>query len=195
VLYTGSRRIALLEKDWVCLVQMIAAGDQSALHALYDRAHRPVFTLSMRITCNREIAEELTLDVFHEVWRRASRYDPTGGSVLGWIMNQARSRAIDRLRFENRQKRTKPLGDDWRQPTAAQESEDAIALRQQRERVRKALPVLTAEERQAIETAYFGELTYAQAALRLNQPLGTVKTRIRSALSKLRHALAGGTTT
>jgi RNA polymerase sigma-70 factor, ECF subfamily len=194
VLYAGSTRPASLEKDWVDLVQAIAVHDQSALHALYERAHRPVFTLIMRITCNREVAEEVTLDVFHEVWRRASRYDPTGGSVLGWIMNQARSRAIDRLRFENRQKRTNTLGDDWRQPTSAQDSEDAIALRQQRERLRDALPVLTAEERQAIETAYFGEFTYEQAALRLNQPLGTVKTRIRSALSKLRLALDRGAT-
>jgi RNA polymerase sigma-70 factor, ECF subfamily len=195
VLYAGSTRPASLEKDWVDLVRAIAAHDQSALHALYERAHRPVFTLIMRITCNRETADEVTLDVFHEVWRRASSYDPAGGSVLGWIMNQARSRAIDRLRFENRQKRTNPLGDDWRQPTAAQDSEDAIAFRQQREGLRDALALLTAEERQAIETAYFGEFTYEEAALRLNQPLGTVKTRIRSALSKLRHALAGGTTT
>ena len=138
VVYAGRTRPASSEKTWVYLVQMIAAGDQSALHALYDRAHRPVFTLIMRITCNREMAEEVTLDVFHEVWRRASAYDPAGGSVLGWIMNQARSRAIDRLRYENRQKRTNTLGDDWRQPTAVQDSEDAIALRQQRERVRKA---------------------------------------------------------
>jgi RNA polymerase sigma-70 factor, ECF subfamily len=195
VLYAGSTRPASLEKDWVYLLQAIAAGDQSALHALYERAHRPVFTLIVRITCNREMAEEVTLDVFHDVWRRASGYDSAGESVLGWILNQARSRAIDRLRFENRQKRTNPLGDDWRQPTAIQDSEDAIALRQQRERLRDALPLLTAEERQAIETAYFGEFTYAEAALRLNQPLGTVKTRIRSALSKLRQALAAGATT
>jgi RNA polymerase sigma-70 factor, ECF subfamily len=177
------------------LVHAIAAHDQSALHALYERAHRPVFTLIMRITCNRETADEVTLDVFHEVWRRASSYDPAGGSVLGWIMNQARSRAIDRIRFENRQKRTNPLGDDWRQPTAARDSEDAVAFRQQRERLRDALPVLTPDERQAIEITYFGEFTYAEAALRLNQPLGTLKTRIRSALAKLRHALAGGATT
>jgi RNA polymerase sigma-70 factor, ECF subfamily len=192
VLYASKARPLLLEKDWVDLVQAIAARDQSALHALYDRAHRPVFTLIMRITCNRDTAEEVTLDVFHDVWRRASRYDPANGTVLGWLMNQARSRAIDRLRFDHRQKRVNPLGDDWRQPTAPRNSEDAVAFRQQRERLHGALPVLTAEERQALETAYFGELTYAEAAVRLNQPLGTVKTRIRSALSKLRLALANG---
>jgi RNA polymerase sigma-70 factor (ECF subfamily) len=192
VLYGGKARMLLLEKEWVELVRAVAARDHSALQALYHRAHRPVFTLIMRITCNRETAEEVTLDVFHDVWRRASGYDPAGGTVLGWIMNQARSRAIDRLRFEGRQKRTNALGDDWRQPTAPRDSEDAIAFQQQRERLRDALSLLTPEEREAIETAYFGELTYAEAAARLDQPLGTVKTRIRSALAKLRQALAGG---
>src|SRR5690242_1587962 len=82
------------EQEWVALVQSIACGDQHALHALYERAHRIVFTLVMRITANRETAEELTIDVFHDVWRHASRYDAVNGTVLGWIMNQARSRAI-----------------------------------------------------------------------------------------------------
>jgi DNA-directed RNA polymerase specialized sigma24 family protein len=92
----------VLEQDWAALVRAIAAGDQLALHALYERAHRIVFTLVMRLTANRETAEELTIDVFHDIWRRASDYDAASGTVLGWIMNQARSRAIDRLRFESR---------------------------------------------------------------------------------------------
>ena len=95
LLYADKAKTRVSEKDWVGLVQSIAAGDQLALHALYERTHRVVVTLIMRITTNRETAEELTLDVFHDVWRRASRFDPAGGSVLGWIMNQARSRAID----------------------------------------------------------------------------------------------------
>src|SRR5262245_44247609 len=81
------------ERAWAELVQSIAAGDQLALHALYERAHRPVFTLALRITSNRQTAEELTMDVFHDVWLHASKYE--GGSVLGWILNQTRSRAID----------------------------------------------------------------------------------------------------
>src|SRR5690348_15259901 len=105
VLYANSKAPAP-EEDWAALVQSIAAGDQLALHALYDRAHRIVFTLIMRITANRETAEELTIDVFHDIWRRASHYDAANGTVLGWIMNQARSRAIDRLRFESRKQRT-----------------------------------------------------------------------------------------
>src|SRR6186997_1924483 len=113
VLYAKSKA-PVLEQEWATLVQSIAAGDQLALHALYERAHRPVFTLIMRITANRETAEELTVDVFHDVWRRATRYDAASGTVLGWIMNQARSRAIDRLRFDSRKKRSD--GGDMQQP-------------------------------------------------------------------------------
>src|SRR6185295_565107 len=105
VLYAASKA-PVPEQDWTALVQSIAGGDQLALHALYEMAHRLVFTLIMRITANRETAEELTIDVFHDVWRRASDYDPANGTVLGWIMNQARSRAIDRVRFESRKKRS-----------------------------------------------------------------------------------------
>ena len=96
----------ITEQEWVTLVEAIAAGDQLALHALYERSHRLVFKLIMRITANRETADEVTIDVFHDIWRRASHYDAVNGMVLGWIMNQARSRAIDRLRFETRKKRS-----------------------------------------------------------------------------------------
>ncbi len=112
VLYARSAKTLVPESEWVALVQSIAAADQVALHALYERSHRLVFTLIMRIIANRETAEELTLDVFHDVWRRASRYDAAHGTVLGWIMNQARSRAIDRLRFEQRKKRVDPRAGD-----------------------------------------------------------------------------------
>jgi CheY-like chemotaxis protein/anti-sigma factor ChrR (cupin superfamily) len=95
VLYAKSKA-PVPEQDWVTLVQSIARGDQLALHALYDCAHRPVFALIMRFTADRETAEDLTIDVFHDVWRLASRYDAANGTVLGWIMNHARSRAIDR---------------------------------------------------------------------------------------------------
>jgi RNA polymerase sigma-70 factor (ECF subfamily) len=187
VLYTKSKA-SVPEQVWSTLIQSIAAGDQVALHALYEMAHRIVFTLIMRITANRETAEELTIDVFHDVWRRASRYDAANGTVLGWIMNQARSRAIDRLRFENRKKRShgvdvQPLAEVAAHPC------DVIELRQQGEALRAALAVLTPDERQAIETTFFAGLTHAEAAGRLNQPLGTIKTRIRSGLHKLRRAL------
>lgn len=180
----------MLEKDWVGLVQSIAAGDQRALRALYERTHRIVFTLTVRITNNRETAEELTLDVFHDVWRRASTYDAAGGTVVGWIMNQARSRAIDRLRFDQRKKRVNHHADNPPSATAASDPHEAFDLREQGRLLRSALTVLTPDERQAIETAFFSELTYDEVAARLNQPIGTVKTRIRSGLAKLRQALA-----
>jgi RNA polymerase sigma-70 factor (ECF subfamily) len=187
VLYANVRA-SVPEQEWAALVQAIAAGDQLALHALYERAHRLVFTLIVRLTANRETAEELTIDVFHDVWRHASRYDAASGTVLGWIMNQARSRAIDRLRFESRKKRSNG-GAGLAEPEPAADPRDTLELREQGEALRRALTVLTSDERQAIEKTFFAGLTHAEAAAELNQPLGTIKTRIRSGLHKLRHAL------
>jgi len=189
VLYANTAKAPVSEASWVGLVRAITAGDQRALHTLYTQAHRIVFTLIMRITSNRETAEELTLDVFHDVWRRASTYDPAGGSVVGWIMNQARSRAIDRVRFDHRKKRVNDQADDPLPATIPRGPQEAFDAREQGRLLRSALQVLTPDERQAIETAFFSELTYDQVATRLNQPLGTVKTRIRSGLGKLRQAL------
>ncbi len=149
-----------------------------------------VFTLIVRITNNRETAEELTLDVFHDVWRRASTYDAAGGSVVGWIMNQARSRAIDRLRFDQRKKRVNQGAEDPLPVAATSDPHEICDLKEQGRLLRKALTLLRPEERQVIETAFFSELTYDEVAARLNQPLGTVKTRVRAGLLKLRQALA-----
>jgi RNA polymerase sigma-70 factor, ECF subfamily len=167
LLYANKAKATVSEKEWVRLIRSIAGGDQLALHELYTQTHQIVFTLIVRITRTMETAEELTLDVFHDVWRRAATYDPANGSVVGWIMNQARSRAIDRLRFEQ-----------------ASDPQKGRLLRH-------ALQVLTPEERQPLETAFFSELTYREVAAKFDQPLGTVKTRIRSGLGKLREALAG----
>src|ERR1700751_221327 len=131
VLYARSKA-PVPEQDWAALVQSIAAGDQLALHALYDMAHRLVFTLIMRITANRETAEELTIDVFRDVWRRASRYDAANGTVLGWIMNQARWGAIARLRFETRKKRS-DAGDVPPLAEVAADPHDVLALSEQGE--------------------------------------------------------------
>ena len=131
------------------------------------------------------------MDVFHEVWRRASNYDAANGSVVGWIMNVARSRAIDRLRVEQRKKRVNTYLDNPVLATEASDPRETLEQDERRTALRNALRVLTLEERQAIETAYFSELTHAEVAGWLNQPLGTVKTRIRSGLGKLRKALSG----
>jgi RNA polymerase sigma-70 factor, ECF subfamily len=190
LLYANKANVPVSEKDWVGIVQSIAAGDQRALHVLYERTHRIVFTLIMRVTSNRETAEELTLDVFHDVWRRAPGYDPANGSVIGWLMNQARSRAIDRLRFEQRKKRVNNGADGPLTAATASDPQEAFRLREQGRLLRDALTVLTPEERQVIEAAFFGELPYSEVAARLNQPVGTVKTRVRSGLGKLRQALS-----
>ena len=188
LLYADPRRARVSEKEWVELVQAIAAGDQLGLRELYERTNNLVFTLIVRITNDRETAEEITQDVYHDVWRRASRFDSSAGTVVGWIMNQARSRAIDRLRFEGRKKRVNPYPDE---PIAQTAPGCDDRLREEGQMLRNALTALSPEERDAIETAFFSGLTYAEAAERLGQPLGTIKTRIRSGLAKLRQAIEG----
>jgi RNA polymerase sigma-70 factor (ECF subfamily) len=179
------------EGAWVALVRAMAAGDQRALRALYERTHRLVFTFLARLLNDRQSAEEVTVDTFHAAWQRAAQYDPANGPVLGWIMNQARSRAIDRLRYEQRKKRTAPpAADDASGGGSTDSIGEATETVQQEHALRESLKVLTADEREVIETAFFLELSYPEVAARLNQPLGTVKTRIRSGLEKLRQTLS-----
>ena len=187
ILYAGSKA-SVPEQEWVALIQEIAIGNQLALHAIYERAHGMVFTLAVRITANRETAEELMIDVFYDIWRRAPHYDAANGTVLGWIMNQTRSRAIDRLRFESRIKR-RHRGHIQSLTEVAASPEEVVNFREQSQALRSALALLTKNEREAIETTFFAELTYAEAAARLNEPLGTIKTRIRSGLHKLHERL------
>jgi RNA polymerase sigma-70 factor (ECF subfamily) len=174
VLYATASSAPASEQEWFGLVRAIAAGDQVALQALYERSHRLVFTLLMRLTGRREMAEELTLEVFHDLWRRAYRYDPGEGTVIARLMNQARSRALARLRSEQRKKDEKAEFEDERQA------------------LRTALDALAPEERHAIEAAFFSELSHAEIALRLNQSVETIGARIGSGLHKLRQALAEG---
>jgi RNA polymerase sigma-70 factor (ECF subfamily) len=178
------------ESEWVGLVIATAARDQGAFRTLFERTHRLVFTLMVRLTNNRETAEELTLDVFQGVWERAPGYRfAEEGSVLAWIMNQARSRAIDRLRFDNRKKRTAPSWDTGFDEDDASSAHAALESQEQVSRLQDALAILTPDERAAIEMAYFSEVSYARVAELFNEPTGTIKTRIRSGLTKLRGAL------
>ena len=188
LLYADDSKDRVSEDEWFALVQAIAAGDQLSLRALFERTHRLVYTLSVRITNDPQTAEELTVDVFHDIWRRAGSYDAADGTVLGWVMNQARSHAIDRVRLQQREKRIDPGADA---SCATADSYAELVIDDQSLAVPQAVKLLTSTEREAIETAYFAELTYAQTAARLNQPFGTIKTRIRSGLAKLREALDG----
>lgn len=188
VLY-GRPRALVPETEWVALVRAIAAGDPAGLRALFERSHRLVYTLAVRVTGSPETAEEVALDVFHDLWRRAGTYDPANGTVLGWVMNQARSRAVDRLRRDHRQKRTDPGLEDPSDARDVAEPPEIVQLRQDGVLLRRALAALNPDERQAIEAAFMSGLTHAEAAERLNEPLGTIKTRIRSGLQKLRRAM------
>lgn len=193
LLYADPAKVRVPESDWADLVQAVAHGDELALRTLYDRAHRLVFTLGLRLSGSRETAEELTVDVFHGVWQRAATYDAATGTVIAWIMNQARSRVIDRLRHDQRKKRVNLNGHELGEDSIADVASLVVRADNARE-LQHAMASLTADERRAIETAYYGDLSHAEVAARLQQPLGTIKTRIRSALNKLRRALTPGTT-
>ena len=157
ILYADQSKVRVSEEVWLQLVRRVGAGDQSALYSLYQQTNRIVFTLVVRIVMNRETAEEVTLDVFHDVWKRASSYDPANGSVTGWIMNQARSRAIDRLRFDQRKKRVNTYPRSLGPATDVVDPQQALLFEEQGHRLRDALEVLTPDERKVIETAFFSE--------------------------------------
>jgi RNA polymerase sigma factor (sigma-70 family) len=185
VLYSGSTQALVSEKNWARLAEAIGAGDASALHALYERAHRPVFTLMMRLTSNRETAEELTVDLFDDMWRKACRYDPAKGTVLGWVMNEARAKALDWLRLEQMQKGPQPAPEGGLLMIDGPDYRDVMQFNEQSGRLRAALTLLTPEERAAIEIAFFSELSYTDVAARLKQPSRAIKARIRAGLRKL----------
>lgn len=173
----------------MALVHSVAAGDQLAFRDLFGRMRGLVFALIIRIVRDRHTADEVTLDVFHDVWRRAHSYDAAGGTVVGWVMNQARCRAVDRTRFELRKKRVNPFPQTETVGLSLISSDTQLEGERRDTLLRAALVDLTSDEREAVELAFFAGCSYAEVAVRLRQPLGTVKTRIRSALKKLRHSL------
>jgi RNA polymerase sigma-70 factor (ECF subfamily) len=170
----------------------MARGDQDGLAEIYDRHGRLVYSLAFRIVRDQSDAEDVVQDVFSQAWRQASRYDASRGSVLGWLLTLTRSRAIDRLR--GRRSRPEPSGDEGAlnsipDPAAPADVQAASAV--QATQIRAALDGLTVLQRLAIELAFYEGLTHAEIAERLELPLGTVKTRIRQGLLKLRDRLAG----
>jgi RNA polymerase sigma-70 factor (ECF subfamily) len=174
-----------VEHTWAGYVRRIAAADHGALASLYDASNRLIYGMALRILGNPADAEEVTLDIYTQVWRSASSFDDRRGSVVAWLMTMARSRAIDRLRSStNRGRREQPLL-DLKTPVAAPAPvQPGIG-----QEVRAALQTLTPEQREAIELAYWHGYSHAELAARLGQPLGTVKTRIRMGMIKLRAQL------
>ncbi len=168
----------------------IARGEQAAFAELYDRHARLVYSLSLRILQDAADAEDIVQEVFAQVWAQAGRYDASRGAVAAWMLTLTRSRAIDKLRA----KRARP--EAATNANAAESVIDSAAGQdlellsaEQVTRLQRALKELPDAQRTALELAYYEGLTHIEAAARLNEPLGTVKTRIRQAVMKLREAL------
>jgi len=175
------------------LLERIRASDASALDALYARYASPVYSLVWKILQNAEESEDVALDVFWQIWRQADRYDPSRGAPPAWIFTVARSRAIDRLRArQRREDRTISFDDPAAKldPLDEEAGPDQVAsFRQTRDAVREAMQTLPPAQREAVELAFFKGLTHVEIATKLRQPLGTVKTRIRQGLIRLRRQL------
>jgi RNA polymerase sigma-70 factor (ECF subfamily) len=173
------------------LVARMAAGDELALGSLYDLTCRRVFALALQILKDRGAAEEATLDVFTQAWRQAGRYEPAKGSPLGWLMTMTRSRAIDHVRTLRRHSdREFALDEAMALPDRGTNPEETSADAEDARRIRVALAAIPAEQRDALAAVYFGGLSHTEVASALGEPLGTVKTRIRSGLTRLRRFLA-----
>jgi RNA polymerase sigma-70 factor (ECF subfamily) len=177
------------------LMDRLAARDLRAFEALYDRYGDLVYSVSLRVVGDTYVAEDVTQDVFVRVWRRPEQFDLRRGKFVTWLLSVARNRSIDhrrslarRLRHEalpsvEEEEDVLPSEDSRDDPAAATVLSDECAA------VRAALEVLPAEQKLAIQLAYFGGLTQQEIANKLGQPLGTVKTRIRLGMQKMRGAL------
>ncbi len=177
------------QSDWASLVQRTAAGDQQAVAEFYDATSHLVFGLALRILGDRHSAEDVVVEVYTQAWRRAKDYDPTRGTACSWLLTLARSRAIDMLRAHKHDRDIDPLESAGELEANTPNPEDASADIERHHFVRRALDGLGAEQREAIELAYFSGLSHTEIAARLGQPLGTVKTRIRLGMMRLREVL------
>jgi RNA polymerase sigma-70 factor (ECF subfamily) len=171
------------------LMTAIAAGDASALSVLYDRHAAAVMGVGMRILRDRAEADELTGDVFIELWNRADRFDPSRGHPVAYVLGLARSRAIDRLRSRTRRDRVF-VAPGEHNGTAPGDPFNDSSNAQMRSLLDRALSGLHPGQRQALELAYFDGMSHSEVAQATGEPLGTVKTRIRQGILRLREALA-----
>lgn len=177
------------------LLQQVAQGIESALGNLYDRYSASLYALAYRITGERADAEEVVLEAFAQMWRDATRFESERGSVIAWLTMITRSRALDLVRAKGRRHRladsaaaaepeASPAMGGWDTNPAA-----AIDQEERRRHVAQALSELSPAQRQAIELAYYEGLSQSEIAERLHEPLGTIKTRVRLGMQKLRDAL------
>jgi RNA polymerase sigma-70 factor, ECF subfamily len=194
VLHDPQGQVRALDR---ALVERMAAADERALGELYDRHGGMAYALALAIVREGADAEEVVADVFGQVWRNAARFDPGRGSVAGWLATITRTRALDLLRARGRRVRAieraaqadadglaSPLGTPAEGPDRGVERQEARRL------VTRSLGELPEPQRRVIEMAYFGGLSQTEIAAELREPLGTVKTRMRAGMEKLRGALA-----
>jgi RNA polymerase sigma-70 factor (ECF subfamily) len=175
------------------LLARVAAGDSRALETLYDRYSRVVYSSALRILGMAELAEEVVQETFWRVWRRSGTFQPGRGQASSWILGIAHNLAIDELRRQRA--RPSPVYDEEGRPVLRDMEDSRMDVAgaaldsEQRRLISAALDQIPAEQREAIELAYFGGLSQSEIASRLQNPLGTVKTRIRLGLQKLRDIL------
>jgi RNA polymerase sigma-70 factor (ECF subfamily) len=171
------------------LIQQVAKQDRDAFSQLYDRFSTLVFSLAMRMLKARSDAEDLLQEVFVQVWRQAENYSAERGSPEAWIINIARSRAIDKIRSIRRMEKSFVLTDDPARAESSDNVESSAAESEARMAMNSALANLPETQRRVLELAYFDGLTQTEIANRLAEPLGTVKTRMRSGIQRLRDML------
>jgi RNA polymerase sigma-70 factor (ECF subfamily) len=176
------------------LLERVAQGDQQAFSALYDRLSQPLFSLALQMLGDASEAEDVVQEACLQMWRRAGSYDSRRSSAFSWAVMITRSKTIDRLRARGRRQRVvvSSTDEDAASLQVASEAEDAsdsTGRKDEAARVRSALATLPSEQRQAIELAFFTEMTHAEIADKNGEPLGTVKARIRRGLLRLREGL------
>jgi RNA polymerase sigma-70 factor, ECF subfamily len=180
------------EAGWADYVRRCAGRDESALEALYDESSQLTYTIAQRILQDEADASEVVLDVYKQIWDSAARFDQQRGSAAAWIVILARSRAMDRRRSRNARTRTPAQMEELHNMRSSERSPESVAISNQSSRsVKRALEAVPSEQREALELAFFAGLSHSEIAERLGEPLGTVKTRIRLAVARLRELLKG----
>ena len=175
--------------DWSRYFPAIASGDHRALANLYDAASGVVYGVALRILSDHELAEDVVVEVFAQVWRDTGKFDPARGSAASWIISVTRSRAIDLLRSRKRERTAEPIESAVGIQSALPGPEEVSSISERQRFVRRALSNLTVKQLEVIDLAYFSGLSHSQIAMKLRQPVGTIKTRIRTAMICLREVL------
>lgn len=171
------------------LLRQAARGDEAAFARIYDLTSARIYGLVLRVVRDPAQAEEVTQEVFLQIWRTASRYDASRGRALSWMMTLAHRRAVDRVRSAEAGHRQDTEYQSRNHETTHDTTAEAVESSLEAQRVRTAMSQLTEVQRQALDLAYFGGYTHAEVATMLDLPVGTAKTRIRDGLIRLRDAM------